>query len=235
MIPHENLLESWKKAAGTRAAELVEDGMLVGLGTGTTAHYFITALGQRIQEGLQIKGAVSSSLGSQELAKKVGIPVTTLDFNPTLDLYIDGADEIDPFLRLVKGGGGALLREKIVATAARRFVVIADETKLVQRLGTHCPIPVEVVPFAITPVRHRLEALGALVKLRQKPASDAPFITDNGNVILDCTFPDGVADPEAIDTAMQRIVGLVDTGFFLKMAEEAIIAGKDGIKVLRPN
>src|SRR5437763_742400 len=147
-----------------------------------------------------------------------------------LDLYIDGADEIDPQLRLIKGAGGALFREKIVASTAQRFIVIGDITKSVTQLGQHSPVPVEVSPFAATPVRKRLEALGASVQLRQLAGST--FVTENCNIILDCTFPNGIADPEHLNAQMRRIVGVVETGLFLGMAAQAIIGGPNGVHVM---
>src|SRR5207249_1948034 len=150
--------ETWKHKAGVAAAQLIQDGMVIGIGSGSTAVYLIYALAQRIQqEGLHIIGGVPTSRGTEQLASKLNIPLTTLDDHPELDLAIDGADEIDPQLNLIKGGGGALLREKVVASAARRFIVIGDVTKQVSQLGTHMPLPVEVVPFALPTVRRRLE------------------------------------------------------------------------------
>jgi ribose 5-phosphate isomerase A len=222
--------DQWKQLVGEAAAQLVEDGMVIGIGSGTTSARMIRALAQRIQAGLHIVGAVPSSHASQELANSLGIPLTNLDTHPELDLYIDGADEIDPLLRLIKGGGGALLREKVVASTARRFIVIADVTKQVAVLGQKCPVPVEVIPFAVTPVRRRLQALGAAVQVRQHDGQ--PFITDNGNMILDCGFPGGIADPVEMDAHMHRIVGVVETGLFLGMAQGAIIGGPQGVKTI---
>ena len=148
--------DSWKQIAGGAAAKLIEDGMLLGLGTGSTAHCFIRALAQRIREGLRIKGAVPTSKVTEQFANDFGIPLTSLDIQPELDLAIDGADEIDHQLYLIKGRGGAFLREKVVALAAHRFVVIGDVTKQVSHLGHHFPVPIEVVPFAMMPVRRRL-------------------------------------------------------------------------------
>jgi len=220
--------DTWKALVGEAAAQLVEDGMVIGLGTGSTANQFILALARRIQHGLRIIGAASSSQASQELAASLGIPITHLDTHPELDLYIDGADEIDPELRLIKGAGGALLREKIMASAARRFVVIGDESKIVQQLGHHYPLPVEVCPFAATPVRKRLEALAASVQLRQKDGE--VFMTENSNIIFDLTFPDGISDPAGLDDYLQRIVGVVETGLFLQMAQSALIGGAKGVR-----
>ena len=222
--------DTWKQMAGTAAAKLIENGMLVGLGTGSTSGFLIYALAQRINTGLQIRGAVSSSQASQDLAANLGIPVTNLNTNPQLDIYIDGADEVDAQLNLVKGAGGALLREKVLASASRRFIVIADITKRVIRLGTHAPVPVEVVPFALTPVQRHLEALGASVVQRQ--VSGNIFVSENNNYILDCIFPNGISDPFGLDEQMHKIVGVVETGLFLSMADQAFIGGPDGVTVL---
>lgn len=231
MTQHDIQHDTWKQMAGEAAAQLVEDDMLIGLGTGSTANQLIYALGRRVQSGLRIAGAVSSSQASQDLAASLGIPVTDLDTHPTLDLYIDGADEIDPHLSLIKGAGGALLREKVVATAAQRFVVIADASKLVQQLGRIFPVPVETVPFAATPVRKRLEALGAIVTVRQR--AGVTFITENHNLILDCAFPNGIADPFGLDARLHSIVGVVETGLFLHMAQQAIIGGPEGVQTIQ--
>ncbi len=221
--------ESWKQMAGEAAAKLVEDGMLVGLGTGSTASAFIRALGQRVQSGLRIAGAVASSQASANLAASMDIPMTTLDLHPELDLYVDGTDEIDMQLRLIKGGGGALLREKIVATASKRFIVIADVTKKVQYLGLKAPVPVEVIPFALTPVRLRLEAAKINVQLRQHAGET--FYTENHNVILDCTYGHELNMPDGTDAWLRDIVGVVETGLFYNMVYQAIIAGPQGIEV----
>lgn len=220
----------WKRLVGEAAVTLIEEGMVIGLGSGTTATQMIYALGRRIQEGLRIIGAVPTSHASEDLARKLGIPITDLDAHPVLDLDIDGADEIDQQLRLIKGGGGALLREKIVASSARRFVVIADATKQVSQLGQHFPLPVEVVPFAAKPVTNRIEDLGATVQLRHSGGN--VFLTENCNIILDCSFANGIADPNELDTRLHSFVGVVETGLFLHMAERAIIGGPEGITVL---
>jgi ribose 5-phosphate isomerase A len=181
-----------------------------------------------MQLGLRIAGAVPTSQETARLASSLGIPLLTLDEQPVLDLAIDGADEIDPQLNLIKGAGGALLREKIVAAAARRFVVISDSSKLVPRLGIHFALPVEVVPFAITPVRRKLEALGAIVELRQR--NDTTFITDNYNNILDCRFPDGIVDPARLQAQIRDIVGVVEHGLFLSMTRQVLVAGAEGVR-----
>ena len=221
----------WKRQAGEAAVTFIEEGMVIGLGSGTTAIQMIYALGSRIQEGLRIIGAVPTSQASEDLARKLGIPITDLDTHPMLDLDIDGADEIDQQLRLIKGGGGALLREKIVASSARRFIVIADTTKQVAQLGQHFPLPVEVVPMAATPVTNHLVTLGATVQLRHSGGN--VFLTENCNIILDCFFAHGIADPDELDTRIHSIVGVVETGLFLHMAENAIIGGPEGITVLK--
>ena len=219
----------WKEMAGEAAARLVEDGMLIGLGTGSTAQAFIRALGQRIQTGLRIAGAVASSQESANLAASLDIPMTTLDLNPELDLYVDGTDEIDPQLCLIKGGGGAHLREKIAATASKRFTVITDITKKVQHLGLKAPVPIEVIPFAVTPVRLRLEAAKIGVQLRQRAGKT--FYTENHNVILDCFYGHELTTPNATDAWLRDIVGVVETGLFFNIVHQAIIAGPEGIEV----
>jgi ribose 5-phosphate isomerase A len=225
-----NQQDSWKHQAAEAAVTLIDERMVIGLGSGTTATQMIYALGRRIQEGLRITGAVATSHAIENLALKLGIPLTNLDTHPVLDLDIDGADEIDQQLRLIKGGGGALLREKIVASSSRHFVVIADATKRVALLGQNTPLPVETVPFATTPVIKRLEDLGATVQLRR--SGDNVFFTENCNIILDCFFVNGIADPVELDMRIHSIVGVVETGLFLHMAERAIIGGPEGITVL---
>ena len=222
--------DTWKQMAGSAAARRIEDGMIVGLGTGSTANHFIYALARRVQEGLRLKGAVASSEASKALAGGLGIPVGDLETFPVIDLYVDGADEIDPQLHLLKGAGGALLHEKILATSSQRFVVIADSSKLVPRLGTHFPVPVEVVPFGVAPVRRHLQALGATAQPRQ--IADKVYITEAGNIILDCTFSSPITDPTTLDARLHAIVGVVETGIFINLAQEAIVAGPDGLKTL---
>lgn len=229
-MQHDIQQDSWKHMSGVAAAQLIEDGMVIGLGSGSTAAHLVYALAQRIQTGLSIVGAVPSSKATADLAGNLGIPLTTLDAHPILDLAIDGADEIDGQLNLIKGAGGALLREKIVAFSARRFVVIADVTKLVTTLGLQFALPVEVIPFAITPVQQQLAELGARVQVRT--LAKQPYVTDNGNMIVDCTFAGGITSPLALHTRMKNIVGVVETGLFLHMAEQAIIGGPEGVKVL---
>lgn len=229
MNPLNSQKENWKFLAGSAAAELVQAGMFLGLGTGSTITHFLHALSTHLQNtNTVLAGVVSTSQATYDLAQSLGLPVTTLEQNPKLDLYIDGADEIDPQLRLIKGAGGALLREKVVASASSDFVVIADISKRVEQLGTLFPVPVEVVPFATTPVRLQIEALGARPILRQT-SENIPFVTENHNLILDCFFPDGIENAEALDNSLQQIVGVVETGLFIKMASTALIGGPDGV------
>ncbi|GCE20278.1 ribose-5-phosphate isomerase RpiA [Dictyobacter kobayashii] len=221
--------DTWKQMAGVAAANLIQEGMVVGLGTGSTAAYLVQALSQRIQQGLQIVGAVPSSQATYDLAASLNIPLTDLDIHPELDMYIDGADEIDPQLRLIKGAGGALLREKILASAARRFVVIADPSKKVTQLGHRFPLPVEIVPLAKTPIKLKLSKLGAQVELRHR--DNIPFITDNHNYIFDCTFPQGISNPAEVDAQIHSIVGVVETGLFLNLAQQVVIGGPEGVQI----
>lgn len=228
----EALRNQWKQDVAEAAAKLIMPGMVIGLGTGSTATLVVHAVAARMREGLTLVGVVPTSRATADLAGQLNIPLTTLDDHPDLDMVIDGADEIDEHLFLIKGGGGALVREKIVAAATRRFIVVADATKVVPRLGTTFALPVEVIPLATTPVRRRLEQMGLTVTLRQQ--DQQTFTTDNGNIILDCRFPDGIADPAVWNIQLRNIVGVVDTGLFLHMAEQAIVSGPNGLTSLRP-
>src|ERR1700738_3700889 len=183
-----------KEAAGRAASKLVRAGDIVGLGTGSTAYFAGVALGERVKAGLKIIG-IPTSVQTADLARAVGIPLTTLDEHPEIDVTIDGADEVDPKLNLIKGGGGALTREKVIATASKNMVVVADSGKVVAVLGKF-PLPVEVIAFARTVVERKVVALGGLPKLRLKP-DGSPYLTDNGNEILDCGFGK-IADPAAL-------------------------------------
>jgi ribose 5-phosphate isomerase A len=220
-----------KLLVAKRAVEFVDDGMAVGLGTGTTATMFIRELGARVQQGLKIR-CVASSDASHDLGLSLGMDVTTLDELPELDLYVDGADEVGPGLALIKGGGGALLREKIVASAAKEFLVVVDSTKLVERLGKF-PLPVEVVKMALPIVEPKLAALELNPRLRKVKNSDAPFLTDENNYILDCACG-SIEDPEVLAAEIRGIVGVVEHGFFLGMATLALVAGEDGVTEHRP-
>jgi ribose 5-phosphate isomerase A len=220
-----------KALVAGRAVEFVEDGMAVGLGTGSTATLFIRELGRRVQEsGLRIR-CVASSDASHQLAASLGLDVTNLAALPELDVYIDGADEVGPGLALIKGGGGALLREKIVASAAHRFIVVADSTKIVSVLGRF-PLPVEVVPLALSLVQRKLEALG--LHPRQRKAADGrDYVTDERNFIVDCACSE-ITDPAQTAGAIRSIVGVVEHGLFLQMATLALIAGDDGVSEILP-
>jgi ribose 5-phosphate isomerase A len=218
--------DALKLAAAQRALELVEPGMLLGIGTGTTARFFITELGARAV-GRHVR-TVPTSRRSAELARSAGIAVVEEPERP-IDLAVDGADEIDPLLRLVKGHGGALFREKLVAAAARRFVVVGDGSKLVERLGRGA-VPVEVLPFLWRQTAARLAALGPTWTLRG--GTEEPYRTDNGNLILDLAFEDGVADPEGTAAAMKAVTGVLEHGLFIGLASAAIVATDDGVRVL---
>jgi len=217
-----------KENAARAAVEMVEDGMRLGLGTGSTANFMLWFLAERVREGLNVVG-VPTSERTTARARQLGIPLTSLDETPELDLCIDGADEFDPDLNLIKGGGGALLREKIVASAAKRFVVIADASKRVACLGAY-PLPVEIVPLAAVPLATRLTALGANVSLRQKEDGSA-FISDEGNYIVDCAFGE-IADPPALAARLSGFAGVVEHGLFCGMADVVLVGTADGVERL---
>src|SRR6202789_3186150 len=214
-----------KRLVARRAVEFVEDGMAVGLGTGTTATLFIRELGERVRAGLKIR-CVASSDASHQLGLSLGMDVTTLDELPELDLYIDGADEVGPELALIKGGGGALLREKIVASAADRFVVVVDSSKVVTVLGRF-PLPVEVVKMALPLVERKLDDLGLRPKLRHHPDGSI-YMTDEDNFILDCACGE-IPEPEETAAEIRGVVGVVEHGLFLGMASMVLVTGNDGV------
>jgi len=217
-----------KKAAGEAAATLVRDGMDLGLGTGSTAACALEAIGRRVrEENLDVRG-VPTSFGAERRARAHGIPLTTLDEVSTLDLAVDGADEVNEGLQLIKGGGGAHSREKVVATQAERFVVLVDPTKKVNRLGEQMPVPVEVLPMAVAPVRQALEDLGARPELRMSTEKDGPVVTDQGLWLLDAYFPDGVTDPEALNRTLCRRPGVLDHGLFLNEATDLFVGHPEG-------
>jgi ribose 5-phosphate isomerase A len=220
-----------KLEVAKRAVEFVEDGMRVGLGTGTTATMFIRALAERVQSGLRIR-CVASSDASHDLGQSLGMDVTTLDELPELDLYIDGADEVGPQLALIKGGGGALLREKIVASAAKKFIVVVDSTKIVDHLGKF-PLPVEVVKMALPLVEPKLQSLGLNPTQRKAKSGDGPYLTDENNYILDCACGQ-IADPVKTAAGIRGIVGVVEHGLFLHMATLALVAGPNGVVEKKP-
>lgn len=219
-----------KRQAAEKAVESVQSGMIVGLGTGSTAVHAVRAIGQRLQDGrLQTILGIPTSAATARAAREAGIPLTTLDHHPDVDLTIDGADEIDPDLNLIKGLGGALLHEKIVAVASNQVIIVADESKQVAQLGMRAPVPVEVIPFARQPVTTYLASLGARVVERQEGGQ--PFITDEGNIILDCYF--GLIDnPEQVAHALRAQPGVVEHGLFLGIATAAIIASPLGLRSL---
>jgi len=225
-------VEELKRKAAAQALEEVRSGMILGLGTGSTVAHFLDLLGRRLADGelTDIVG-VPTSLRTEEAAGRAGIRLGTLTRYPELDLAVDGADEVSPTLDLIKGMGGALLREKMVAQASRRFVVIADSGKAVARLGTVSPLPVEVVPWEWECHLPFLRGQGCSPVLRSAP-DGAPYRTDNGNFVLDCRFPEGIADVEALQGLLESRAGVVETGCFLGMADAAVLAASDGITVL---
>jgi ribose 5-phosphate isomerase A len=223
--------EALKRAAAARALDEVSSGMRLGLGTGSTVAHFLDLLGEALASGrLADVVGVPTSEWTAGRARELGISLTTLEQTPELDLCVDGADEVDPSMDLVKGLGGALLREKIVAGAARRFVVMVDASKEVERLGTRAPLPVEVVPFGWTVHRRAMEELGAHPVLRSH-RDEMPFLTDNGNFIVDLHFRSGIDDPRGVEETLRRRAGIVDTGLFLGMASLVVVAAPEGIRV----
>lgn len=230
MPESQTTVDGFKRAAAERAVAMVADGMTVGLGSGTTAEFALAALAARIAGGLRMSG-VPTSERTAALARQHGIPLAPFD-GRSIDLAIDGADEIErDTLNLVKGGGGSLVREKMIARASRRFIVIADERKLVDRLGAQAPLPVALLPFARQLALHDLAALGAAGTVRQAGGSD--FVTDDGLIIADCACG-AIADAAMLATRIAAIPGVVDSGLFLGLAAEAIIAGRAGVRVLSP-
>ena len=221
--------EEEKEAAGRAAAKLVRDSDIVGLGTGSTAYFAVVALGERVKAGLKIIG-IPTSVHTADLARAVGIPLTTLDEHPEIDITIDGADEVDPKLNLIKGGGGALTREKVIAIASKKMVVVADSGKVVAVLGKF-PLPVEVIAFARTVVERKIVSLGGSPKLRVKPDGGA-YLTDNGNEILDCSFGK-IADPPALARELSDVPGVVEHGLFIGLAKLAIVGRGNSVEEIR--
>ena len=223
--------EALKRAAAERAAEWIRDGMTLGLGTGSTVRHLLDVIAERRAAG-EWGGIVGipTSLDTERRATALGIPLATLEQRPRVDLTIDGADEVDPALRLIKGLGGALLREKIVAAASAALVIVADESKVVKRLGTRAPLPVEVDPFGAATQPAFLRSLGADPVLRVREGE--PVVTDGGNRIFDCRFPAGIADPERLEARLALRPGVLESGLFLGMATAAVIAGADGVRVM---
>ncbi len=227
MAPVSKLEDLAKVRAAHAAADLVESGMIVGLGTGSTATLMVRRLGERVEsEGMKIVG-VPTSVATAELARDLKIPVRDLDDVPGLDINLDGADEIDPQFRMIKGRGGALLREKIVACVASRRVTIVTEEKRVERLGIGAPIPVEASPVGLRHTERRLQRLGAATTIRRL-ASGMPYLTDGGNAIIDCHF-ENVEDPAELDYHLQSVVGVFETGLFIGLCDTLIIGTSAGV------
>jgi ribose 5-phosphate isomerase A len=227
-------IEAQKRAASARALEFVRPGMRLGLGTGSTAKHFVQLLGERVRAGLDVV-AVPTSEATRGDAEAVGIPLTTLEETPELDMTVDGADEVGPDLSLIKGGGGALLREKIVAAASARMVVIADESKWVPMLGGF-PLPIEVVPFGLSATRRAIEATTAPAPALLRRGKDGhAFVTDSGHWILDVAL-ERIPDPAALANRLSAIPGVVEHGLFIGLAQAAVIAGEAGVRVVeRPS
>lgn len=224
-------IAEFKRLAAERAVTLVKSGMVLGLGHGSTAGYAIDILAHSLEAGdLHSILAIPASESTAEHARSLRIPLTGLDQHSVIDLTIDGADEVDPHLNLIKGGGGALLREKVIAQATRREVIVADQRKLTEALGSRFPLPVEVVPFARGSIEPFLRDLGAEVKLREEVPGEA-YRTDQGNWILDCEFGP-ILDPAALAARLEGRAGIVEHGLFIGLAHEVIVGGEEGLKIL---
>lgn len=219
-----------KRAAAYAAADLVTSGMRIGLGSGSTFAFVVERLGQRVKDGLRVAGVATSNT-TAELAQRAGVPLLELDAVDGLDLAIDGADEIDPQKHLIKGGGGAHVRERLVAAAAREMVVVVDASKLVPVLGAKFLLPVEVLPLGWTHTARRIAATGCTPVRRER--AGAPFVTDNGNFVLDCRYP-GIPDPAGLQRWLDGIVGVVDHGLFVGMAGRVVVADAQGRVRLMP-
>jgi ribose 5-phosphate isomerase A len=220
-----------KQRAGEAALQYVKSGMILGLGTGSTAKFFIQAVASALRSGaLRDIRAVPTSVNSERLARESGLPIVSFAQVSQIDLTVDGADEIAPGLALIKGLGGALLREKLVAQNSKRLVIIADPTKLVDKLGTKSPLPVEVTPFGSEASERFLKSLGCVPTLRRH-ADGAVYLTDNGNYIFDCKFPH-IDDPKSLDCKLAARSGIVESGLFLNMADLAIIADDSSIRTI---
>jgi ribose 5-phosphate isomerase A len=227
-------VEAQKRAAAARALEFVRPGMRLGLGSGSTAKHFVELLAERVHAGLEVIG-VPTSEATRADAARLGVPLTSLDETPELDLTVDGADEIATDLSLIKGGGGALLREKIVASASARLIVIADESKWVSALGRF-PLPVEIVPFGLAPTRRKVEAAATAAgspgpALLRRGKDGHAFVTDGGHWILDAAL-ERIADPRSLADRLDRIAGVVEHGLFIGLAHIAVIAGSSGVRVI---
>jgi ribose 5-phosphate isomerase A len=219
-----------KMRAGIRAGGLVEDGMLLGLGTGSTVYHFLVELSRRIEaEGLDVAG-VPTSRDTEALARRLSIPVTDLNEHPSLDMDVDGADEVDPDLNVIKGGGGAHVREKIIAKASRQLVIVVDEGKLSGALGTRCPVPVEILPMAASMVNRRISELRGSAVLRR--SGEGPVVTDNGNWILDCNFGP-IQEPAVLESELKAITGVVESGLFVGLTDALVIGTPGGSRIER--
>jgi ribose 5-phosphate isomerase A len=221
--------ESLKRTAAVTALDEISEGMSIGLGTGSTVNYFIRELGNRVREGLKVR-AIATSVQSELLAAEVGVSLVSFRECPTLDLTVDGADEVSTDLSLVKGLGGALVREKIVAMASNRLVIVVDASKLVDHLGTRAPVPIEVVPFADDVVIYRLKEIGGEPKLRQSEEG-RPFVSDNGNHVVDWHFGP-ILDPAMVERRLKSVTGVVDSGIFSDLADRVIVARETGVEIL---
>jgi len=219
-----------KAQAAQKAVEFVQDGHVLGLGTGSTVHHFLTALGKRLQSGLRVRG-VPTSQATTSYAAQLGIPLLDNDTIWDIDVAVDGADQIDPQLHLIKGGGGALLREKIVARAARQFIVIVEEAKHVSELGLPFPLPVEILPFGWRTTQRHLETMGWLAPRREQAGQ--AFVTDNGNFIVDLHIPH-IADPVSLESTLRQIPGVVECGLFVHMTSLVITGTEQGPRLTRP-
>jgi ribose 5-phosphate isomerase A len=214
-----------KRAAAEAACAYVKSGMVVGLGTGSTADFAVKHLGELVQKGLEIRGVPTSDRTAQ-LARKVGIPLAEPGEVDHVDVTIDGADEVDPRLDLIKGLGGALLREKVVASITRRQIIVVDPSKLVDRLGTRSPLPVEVLPFGAAVVKRKLAMKGLHAELRTREGK--PFVTDNGNLVLDVRFEHGIGAPHSLERDLNNVPGVVENGLFLSMTWKVVVGESDG-------
>lgn len=228
-----SLQDRLKKEAGISAVDFIESGMVLGLGTGSTVRFALEEIGKRYKEGrLKDIVGIPSSIDTDKSSRELGIPIITFDDKQELDLTIDGADEVDPGLNLIKGGGGALLREKVLAQSSRRNIMIVDESKLSPKLGTHWPVPIEVIPFAWMPVANYLESLGSKPVLREK--NGEPYKTDQNNYILDADFGP-IDDLEGLTIKLGQKAGIVEYGIFIGTASEVIVATKNGIRYQKRN
>jgi ribose 5-phosphate isomerase A len=225
-----SLTDSEKAAAARKSLEYVKEGMIVGLGSGSTATFAIQFLGEQVRQGLKIRG-IPTSRASGELARSLSIPLTSFDEVDHTDVTIDGADEVAPGLALIKGGGGALLHEKIVASSSRKLVIVADDHKMVEHLGRF-PLPVEVIPFAAGPIKKQLEKIGANPVLRAGQ-DGSPYITDEGNYIFDCHY-EKILDPPAVAQTLKSMTGVVEHGLILGLASVAVVAGPNGARLVNP-